>query len=79
MKVTSKLFVFALILSLILTVGAVAAAEDMSFDQSDEEAVLQETDMELDQGQDNDDEKLSASEADDDLNSPIGGGGKINC
>lgn len=77
MKVTSKLFVFALILSLILTVGAVAAAEDMSFDQSDEEAVLQETDMELDTSQDNDDEKLSASEADDDLNSPIGGGGKI--
>ena len=73
MKVTSKLFVFALILSLILTVGAVAAAEDMSFDQSDEEAVLQETDMELDTSQDNDDEKLSASEADDDLNSPIGG------
>lgn len=43
MKVTSKLFVVALILSLILTVGIVLAAEDIYFDQSDLEAGSDET------------------------------------
>ena len=35
MKVTTKFFMLALILSLMLTVSAVAAAEDISFDKSD--------------------------------------------
>ena len=35
MKVKNKFFIFALILSLILTVTAVAATEDISFNQSE--------------------------------------------
>ena len=35
MKVTTKFFMLALILSLMLTVSAVAAAEDISFEKSD--------------------------------------------
>ncbi|WP_295600813.1 hypothetical protein [uncultured Methanobrevibacter sp.] len=35
MKVTKKIFIIALILSLILSVSAIAAAENITFDQSD--------------------------------------------
>lgn len=73
MKVTTKLFVVALILSLILTAGAVVAAEDMTFDQSDVQAVSIETDIELSQ---EDDETLVVSEEEKDSNSPLGGGRK---
>ena len=47
MKVKQKFFIFALILSLILSVGAVMAADDMTFDQSELKAVSTETDIEL--------------------------------
>lgn len=35
MKVKNKNFIFALILSLILSVGTVVASDNMTFDQSD--------------------------------------------
>ena len=47
MKVKQKFFIFALILSLILSVGAVMAADDMTFDQSELKTVSTETDIEL--------------------------------
>ena len=47
MKVKNKIFIIALILSLMLSVTAVAASDDITFDQSDIQAVSDETDMEL--------------------------------
>ena len=43
MKVTGKLFVFALILSLLFSAGAVAAEENITFDQSELQTVSSET------------------------------------
>lgn len=76
MKVTTKLFVVALILSLILTVSAVAAAEDITFDQSDVQAVSDETNIELSE---EDETVLAENEDEKDSNSPLGGGAKHNC
>ena len=44
MKVKNKLFVFALILSLILSASAVVAQDNISFDQSELKTVSIETD-----------------------------------
>ena len=66
MKVKNKIFIFALILSLIFTVGLVSA-EDLSFDQSELGMVSDETELELNQ------EDLVETE-DKNSNSPIGGG-----
>ena len=73
MKVKNKIFIFALILSLIFTVGTVVAAEDLSFDQSELEMVSDETEMKLNQEED-----LVETE-DKNSNSPIGGGARLNC
>ena len=47
MKVTTKLFIVALILSLMLTVGAAAAAEDISFEKSDTKIIKKDTNENL--------------------------------
>lgn len=84
MKVISRLFVVALILSLMLSVGTVVATDDLSFDQSDLEIVSYETYVNLGTSQENDDEIRSASKADGDSNSPLQkscgelGGGRIS-
>ena len=46
MKVMHKLFVVALLLSLTLTVAAVSAVDDVTFEQSDVQAVSIETENE---------------------------------
>ena len=46
MKVKSKIFIFALILSLIFSVTAVAAQENISFDQSELNAISNDLDIE---------------------------------
>ena len=60
MKVKNKIFIIALILSLILSVTAVAAADDITFDQSDIQAVSDETELKLDANQDDDEMKFVA-------------------
>ena len=47
MKVKTKIFIFALILSLMFCVTAVAADENISFDQSESEAIYDNTDVEI--------------------------------
>ena len=75
MKVKNKIFVFALILSLIFTVSCVAAAEDMTFDQSELGMVSDETEVELNQ-----EENMVEDDSQDTLSSQQnGGGGKHNC
>lgn len=69
MKVKQKFFIFALILSLILSVGAVMAADDMTFDQSELKAVSTETDIELSENSIS--EEIGASEEE---TSQLGGG-----
>ena len=71
MKVKNKIFVFALILSLILTAGCVAAAENMTFDQSDLELVSSQIDIEMDQNEDDSD--ILQAENQENENSPIRG------
>ena len=74
MKVKNKIFVFALILSLIFTVSCVAA-EDMTFEQSELEMVSDETEIELNQ-----EENMVEDDSQDTLSSrQNGGGGKHNC
>ena len=74
MKVKSKLFVFALILSLILSASAVVAQDNISFDQSELKAVSDETDMELSENSIS--EEIGASEEE---TSQLRGGAKQNC
>ena len=71
MKVKNKIFVFALILSLILTAGCVAAADNMTFDQSDLELVSSQIDIEMDQNEDDSD--ILQAENQENENSPIRG------
>ena len=71
MKVKNKIFVFALILSLILTVSCVAAAENMTFDQGDLELVSSQIDIEMDQNEDDSD--ILQAENQENENSPISG------
>lgn len=52
MKVKNKIFVFALILSLISTVGTVVAADDITFVQSELETVSDENGMKLNENDD---------------------------
>ena len=74
MKVKNKIFIFALILSLIFTVGCVAA-EDLSFDQSELEKVSDETEVKLNQ-----EENMVEDDSQDTLSSQQNGGGaKHNC
>ena len=70
MKVKNKIFVFALILSLIFTVSCVAA-EDMTFEQSELEMVSDETEIELNQ-----EENMVEDDSQDTLSSQQNGGGK---
>ena len=75
MKVKNKIFIFALILSLIFTVGTVVAAEDLSFDQSELEKVSDETEIELNQ-----EENMVEDDSQDTLSSQQNGGGRrLNC
>ena len=60
MKVSKKIFVIALILSLICSVSAIAAAEDITFDQSDKTGVSIETDDNLGLSQGSDVEELES-------------------
>ena len=76
MKVKNNFFVIALILSLVLAVGVVSAAEDISFEQSNTNKISNNPD--INQGY----SKLSANEAENEnavgklSQSPNGGGGK---
>ena len=47
MKVITKFFIVALILSIMLTVLAVAAAEDISFDKSNSKIIIKDTNQNL--------------------------------
>ena len=70
MKVMHKLFVVALLLSLTLTVAAVSAVDDVTFEQSDVQAVSIETE--------NEDLKSISTEIDTQENAKLsseGGGG----
>ena len=83
MKVHQKLFVVALLLSLILSVGTVVAQDDMTFEQSNLEENSIETDT-LDANQGSGNEKLSGTEPDNEdedvdklsQTPTLGGGGK---
>ena len=68
MKVKNKIFIFALILSLILSVGAVVAADNMTFDQSEISAVSHETEVKISQEE-------TLAENDDDSDSKLADGG----
>ena len=75
MKVKNNFFVIALILSFILAVGVVSAAEDISFEQSNINKVSNNPDINQDY------DKLSANEAEDTvgkLSQTPNGGGEIN-
>ena len=75
MKVLNKFFVIALLLSLILAVGVVSAADDISFEQSNTNKISNNPDINQDY------DKLSANEAEDTvgkLSQTPNGGGKIN-
>lgn len=59
MKVINKFFVIALLLSLILTMGAVAAEDNMTFEQSNTNMVSIETNNEPETKSYSNEEKLS--------------------
>ena len=81
MKVHQKLFVVALLLSLILSVGTVMAQDDMTFEQSNLGKNSIETSNNLGVNQDSNGDKLSAMMPDNDDDGDVdklsqGGGGK---
>ena len=80
MKVHQKLFVVALLLSLILSVGTVMAQDDMTFEQSNLGKNSIETSNDLGVNQDSNGDKLSAMMPDNDDDGDVDklsqGGGK---
>lgn len=74
MKVTKKIFIIALILSLILSVSAIAAAENITFDQSDISKDSIESTDNLGASQDNFEDTQSVSQEIDGQNDKLTAG-----